>query len=126
MSAVTTAIVAQNLKQKLNPEYCDIQLDGNLICHPMDDSSDVPVTVKVDGEKPTGGSITFENGKITAIDITMKDGNTYVLDEKGNVAEKTYIYRNSTEILYVGDSIDKISTYETNLSNISQNNYLKL
>ena len=90
MNAVTNAIARENLNNTtvgLNPDYCTIEDYGETIdCY---NSNDEPIkediVVKVDGEKPTGGTITFENGKITQINITMKDGNTYGLDEKGNV-----------------------------------------
>ena len=87
MSAATAAIARENLNNTsggVNPTECEINSSGNLVCDGYEDKD--PILVEIDGDKPkTGGTITFENGKITQIHLTMPDGNTYGLDAKGNV-----------------------------------------
>ena len=93
MSAVTNTIAAANLKDAtggVTPERCDVATDDGISwisCFLKDGTVLDDIKVEVDGETPTSGEIYFSNGKITEINITMPDGNTYELDEKGNVVK---------------------------------------
>ena len=70
LDTVTKAIAKQNLKSKYEPEKCTIQDSGDLICEKNNEDLIVEGTNKIlkiemKGEKPTDGTIEFNNGKIT-------------------------------------------------------------
>lgn len=68
LDAVELAIMDKNLFQVFEPKSCIINTSGNLLC---DDNK--VVEIKTKGEKPNGGSITFENNKVLDAKIKFKD-----------------------------------------------------
>ena len=87
LSGVETAIMKESMKNNttLKLTTCDITTDGNLACENVDDN----INVEVDGEVPSGGSIAFENGKITEVTleyenttIVMADNNKLIHDDE--------------------------------------------
>ncbi|MDO4963512.1 MAG: leucine-rich repeat domain-containing protein [bacterium] len=66
LKAVELAIAKENLNGEFNPTSCQVQADGNLLC----DGYDNPLNVTVDGEKPEGGTIRLEDGKIEKTSLT--------------------------------------------------------
>ena len=81
MDAVSNAIARENMKQggTFSPTSCDVKEDGNLLCDGEE------ITVDVDKEKPSGGSITFNKGKVEDVSLNYENGKTIVDDEKGNL-----------------------------------------
>ncbi len=78
LDAVEQAAARKNLDEDFNPNTCEVQSDGNLMCDGEE------LVVEVDGEKPTDGTITFERGIVKKVeDLTYKDV-VLETDEKGN------------------------------------------
>ncbi len=69
INAIEQAIARKNLTEEFNPKTCTVKTDGNLKC----DTGDL--IVEVEGTKPTGGSITMENGVVTSENLVF-DGST--------------------------------------------------
>ena len=81
MDAVANAIARTNMKEggTFSPTICNITSDGNLLCDNKE------ITVDIDKEKPSGGSITFNKGKVEDVSLNYSNGKTIVDDEKGNL-----------------------------------------
>ena len=79
IAAVENEIMLENMKQggSFNPNTCEIT-NGAVSC------DDKEITLKVDGEVPSNGSITFEDGKVTSISLTYTNG-TVTLNNKGEL-----------------------------------------
>ena len=69
VDAVQNKIMQENMKLggKLNTEQCIVNTDGNITCDGTD------LEIEVNGEKPTGGNITFDKGLVTSINLTYGD-----------------------------------------------------
>ena len=67
MHAVELAIANRGMYESFDPEECQIQSDGNLMC------DGVMLEVDVDGERPTSGIIKFKEGKIDGYDVKIND-----------------------------------------------------
>ena len=81
LDAVEQAIAVEKMNNtSFNPNSCNITHDGNLYC----DEKDM-VKVEVNGETPINGSITFEEGKITDVELKYSDEKVIVKDEDGNL-----------------------------------------
>ena len=72
LDTVTKTIGRQNLKLKYEPDTCTIQDSGDLICEKNNEELYVDeekinkiLKIEMKGEKPTDGTIEFNNGKIT-------------------------------------------------------------
>ena len=80
LSGVETAVMKESMKNNttLKLTTCDITTDGNLACENIDNN----IEVEVDGEVPSSGSITFENGKIT--EVTLGYENTTIVMDADN------------------------------------------
>ena len=98
LDTVQKAIARQNLKEKYEPEKCTIQSTGDLICQANDDDLIVEVTnktlkIEMKGEKPTDGTIEFNNGKITSYKNLKMDGKYYhnKNGEKSETDTKQYV-----------------------------------
>ena len=61
LDAVENAIVKENLNRKFNPNECNIQSNGSLIC---DGDTENILEINIKGEKPTEGEIILSNSKI--------------------------------------------------------------
>ena len=83
LSGVENAVMRENMNSGGNfrPIECTIS-NGNMTC------SGTEVEVEVDGEVPSTGSITFENGKITEVTLNYETG-TIIKDNEGNLVYQT-------------------------------------
>ena len=81
INAVENEIMLENMKAggSFNPSYCNITA-GNIICEGKVDT----IIVKVDGEVPTSGRITFENGKVTSVSLDYTNA-TVSTNNKGEL-----------------------------------------
>ena len=85
LDATLNAIMKENVKVsgEFNPSSCVVNEEGNINC---DDSENVLV-VEVEGEKPSGGEITLNNGNITDATLEYPSG-TVALN-----ADKQFVYQ---------------------------------
>ena len=74
LDTVEKSIVRKNLKEKFNPEKCDILDDGNLECN------DIILEVETKGKKPTEGVLHIRNGKVILGENIYLNGNYYQVD----------------------------------------------
>ena len=90
LSGVENAVMRENMNSGGNfrPNECTIT-NGNMTC------SGTEVEVEVDGEVPSTGSITFENGKITEVTLNYESG-TIVKDSSGKLVYNQDNKGNST------------------------------
>ena len=72
LDATMNAIMKENLKVngEFNPSVCSVNEDGNINC----DGDDNTLVVDIDGEKPSGGEITFDNGNVTGAMLEFSGG----------------------------------------------------
>ena len=79
IDALENEIMLENMKQggNFNPNVCNID-SGKVLCDGKE------INLKVDGEVPTSGSITFEEGNITDVNLTYTNGNI-TLNNKGEL-----------------------------------------
>ena len=75
VDGLAKSIVAKNMTNEFNPSSCTIAANGNVTC---DGTS---LTYEVNGDKPTSGSITFNNGIVTGYTLCMSD---YRITKSGN------------------------------------------
>ena len=104
LDAVEQSISVEKMNNtKFNPNECTITDKANLEC----DTKDGILEVKVNGDKPLNGSITFENGKIKDVSLEYSNGKTIVKNDKGQLQYK----KEETDgpVLLEGDG----STYST-------------
>ena len=68
LNAVKQSVAQKSLTlgDTYSPNVCEVKEDGNLLC----DGTET-LEVKVKGEKPSDGTITFEEGKITSISLNI-------------------------------------------------------
>ena len=80
VDAVQSKIMQENMKLggTLNPNECIIDSDGNVNC------DGTYLEIEVDGQKPTGGSITFDKGKVTDVNLILGD-KSVILDTNGEL-----------------------------------------
>ena len=95
LGAVETAVAKQIIDDPtFKPESCDIQSDGNIKC------GNTLVKVEINGEKPTSGTITLENGKIKDIELVLSE-KTITKNSEGKL-----IYEEPSKLLYkIGDEV---------------------
>ena len=81
LSAVEQSIMKKNLDAggSFSPNICEVQSDGNLLCDGKDE-----LKIEVSGERPSSGTITFDKGKITNVELTQAN-KTITKDEKGEL-----------------------------------------
>jgi len=93
LRGVEQSIMRENMNANgsFRPNYCEITEKGNLLC---DETTEV--IVEVDGEKPKGGNISFEEGKIKDIRLAINDK----LIEKNEEGKITY----TTKVCSLTDS----------------------
>ena len=81
LDAVEQAIMRKNMSSAgmFKPNFCEVQLDGNLKC----DNEIEPLKVEVSGEVPNSGStITIENGKVTSVELKYGDDTIKTINGK--------------------------------------------
>ena len=62
LEAVKEAVARKNLTSEFNPTTCDVKSDGNLSCKSGEETVDL--IVESTGTRPTGGTVTLEDGVI--------------------------------------------------------------
>ena len=84
LTGVEHSIMKKNMNEGGNfkPNKCIIT-NGSITCDEKE-----PIQIEVDGEVPTSGSITFENGKIKEVTLNYESG-TIVKNEEGNLVYQT-------------------------------------
>ena len=82
LNAVEQSIMKKNMNAggNFSPNICEVQSDGNLLC----DGTDT-LEVEINGQKPTGGTITFNEGQTRDVVLTLGNKNI-VKNEKGELA----------------------------------------
>ena len=78
IDAVNLAIARENLNSEFNPDVCEIQSNGDLLCNAK------KLNIEVDGEKPSEGWILISDGKVEQYSIKMSDS-VVSQDETGKV-----------------------------------------
>ena len=86
VDAVEQAVARKNLTEKFSPSTCDVQSDGNLKC-----DGDTLLEVQVENTKPTGGTIKFENGRISDSSILIINGKTIEVGKNSNGSQANAI-----------------------------------
>ena len=84
LDGVKKAVLSDSLAGEVEFEECEILTDGNLSCN----DKTIPLTVDVDGKKPTGGTINFSSGTIS--DVTdIKFGKYFINGEVQSLVATT-------------------------------------
>ena len=81
LSAVENSIAKKSLSigGSFSPNTCVVQINGDLLCDGKDE-----LKIEVSGEKPSSGTITFDKGKITSVELTQSN-KTITKNEKGQL-----------------------------------------
>ena len=88
LDAVEQSISVEKMKNTtFKPNECTITDKGNLDC----DTKDGILEVKVNGDKPLNGSITFEEGKIKKATLEYKNDKVIVMNTEGKLQYQKYI-----------------------------------
>jgi len=103
LKTVETEIARENLNSQFNPTTCTIESDGNLTC----DEGKV-LTIKVNGSKPTSGTITLQNGKIKEVTVMILSG--FELEKKQEERLKIKDEVQDTTPAEVKVNVNKITT----------------
>ena len=83
LDGVKKAVMNDAINSEAEIDECEIQSDGNLICN-----GNVPLTIDVDGKKPTSGTINFSGGTIS--DVTdIRFGKYYISGEVQSLVATT-------------------------------------
>ena len=134
---VETTVATERLSGNIieDGEY-EITSDGNL-CKDKSAScsDDQKIKIEMNGTKPKSGKVKITNGnaeistKLTVGDYNVKynpESKKYEATEKDSTSS-TVVYRNSTDTINIGDTIDPSDTakYATDPSTLRKNNYFK-
>ena len=126
IDALENEIMLENTKQggSFNPNVCEIN-KGKVLCDEKE------INLKVNGEIPTSGSITFEEGKVIKVDLTYPSGNV-ILNNKGelvlgdvNIPEPKSFAEDSWDTIAANVRKGNIDVYKSNLEN-NKNNTKKI
>ena len=100
VDAVQNKIMQENMKLggTLNPSECIVNGEGNVTCDGTD------LEIEVNGQKPTGGNITFDKGKVTNINLTFGD-KTVTMNPNGELVLGDIL----EPVSFSGDSWDTIA-----------------
>ena len=122
MDAVSNAIARENMKQggTFSPRSCDINNNGNLKC------DDKEITVDIDKEKPNGGSIAFNKGKVISTNLFYGDNKIVLDDKNGNLIYVEAVSPICTAIAPVDKSVYNFSSgsFETQTVGVQATNEL--
>ena len=106
IDALENQIMLENMKQggSFNPSKCQVT-NQKVLCDGKE------IKLEVDGEVPNSGSITFENGKLTSVNLKYENGNVtlnnngqFVLGESSKVCEIT-LDKDNDGVAETGDMI---------------------
>ena len=87
LDTVQKAIARQNLKEKYEPDKCEIQRDGNLECFSGETSLGI-LNIEMKGKTPTEGKIYFNSGKVNTVENIKYDGLFYQMNN-GTISNGT-------------------------------------
>ena len=83
LDGVEQAVMKKKMKDsEFNPILCEIK-DQELYC------DEEKLEIEVDGEKPSSGSIGFENGNIKSVTLKYSNDKTIVKNEEGSLVYQT-------------------------------------
>ena len=83
LDGVEQAVMKKKMKDsEFNPILCEIK-DQELYCE------EEKLEIEVDGEKPSSGSIEFENGNIKSVTLKYSNDKTIVKNEEGSLVYQT-------------------------------------
>ena len=122
---VETAVATKRLDGNILEGTYTINDKGNLEGNGLKE----PLEIEMSGNKPTKGTITISNGQVTT-DSKMTIGDydvKYNEDTKKYEAKEssTVVYRFSTDIINLGDTMNDSTKYTTDASTLGKNYYLK-
>ena len=131
IDAVETAVATSKLDSDgVSDGTYTIDENGNLLVPSL---SDGKLTIEMNGNKPKSGTITIKNGQVTT-DSKMTVGSyevsynpttkKYEATESSS-ASPTVVYRYSTDIVSIGDTMNDSTKYTTNPSTLGKVVYLK-
>ena len=131
IETVETAVATARLDSDGIPDGTyTIDENGNLLVPSLPNGK---LTIEMSGNKPTGGTITISNGQVTT-DSKMTVGSyevsynsttkKYEATESSS-ASPTVVYRYSTDIVSIGDTMNDSTKYTTNPSTLGKVVYLK-
>ena len=111
LDAVEQAVSVEKMKNtNFKPNECTITDEGNLLC----DNTDI-LDIKIDGNKPVNGSITFEKGKIKKATLEYKNDKVIVMNTKGKLQYQKYISINNYQHKHIDGTIgDHEVTFDAN------------
>ena len=94
MDTVKKTIANENMKVKYNPDECEIQNNGNLICYKGKDTLKTSkgldeLEIKMKGQIPTDGIIYIKNSKIAYKRVVLGEME-YKMDINGKKTSKVY------------------------------------
>ena len=87
LDTVQKTIARQNLKEKYEPDKCEIQRDGNLKCFSGETSLGI-LNIEMKGKTPTEGKIYFNSGKVNTVENIKYDGLFYQMSN-GTISNGT-------------------------------------
>ena len=103
LDAVEQSIALEKMNNtSFNPNTCTITDKGNLEC----DTKDGILEVKVNGDKPVNGKITFENGKIKDVSLEYSNGKTIVKNAEDKLQYQNYISISNYQHKHTNGSIE--------------------
>lgn len=72
LDATINAIMKENLRVngQFNPTTCAVNEEGNISCDEFENT----LIVEIDGEKPKGGEISFNNGNVSDATLEFEGG----------------------------------------------------
>ena len=85
LDGVKKTVMNDAINTEVEIEECIIQKDGNLICN-----GNIPLTVDVDGKKPTSGIISFSGDTIGEV-VDIKIGKYYISTQDNQLVATTKI-----------------------------------
>ena len=121
IDTIQKRITQENLKIKYNPDSCEIQEDGNLICYEdgvelltADGTSLLKIDIK--GTKPKSGRLVLSNGKIIASNNINISHLTYEYDIDGNIIQipsNPGLYDSNYKLVATWDEL--VNNYDVNI-----------
>mgnify|MGYP004538079515 CR=1 FL=1 len=129
IDAVETTVATKRLEGDILEGTYTINDKGNLEGNGLTE----PLVIEMNGNKPSGGTITIKDGQVTT-DSTMTIGDYTVAYNPTNKkyeatkqTSSTIVYRWSTDTIKIGDTIDPSDTtkFTTDPSTLGRNHYLK-
>ena len=110
MHAVDLAVMNENLKREFKPTTCTILSNGNLNCEGYEEE----IQIKIKGEKPESGSITFKNKKIETASLYISNNTVDFIDGEYKIkrtSKSTKTYKEGEVVYFNVDKGGKCDNY---------------